>query len=157
MYSDQDWLSALDDLERANRFASIITGPAAWVLSHVLLPDTEEAERKLDELGICGTPEGEFIREQVVNALRLVETRGKEWHNEQEPTLRTPTLPVQGHSEAVLGAISRTDAAQLLGVSKERVGQLIKQGDIRGEKVDGKWLVDRASVEARAERINSEV
>ena len=46
--------------------------------------------------------------------------------------------------------ISTAEAAEILGVGRARVTQLIKLGFIRAEKVGNRYSVDRASVEERA-------
>ncbi|HAM15545.1 MAG TPA: hypothetical protein DCP91_06765 [Eggerthellaceae bacterium] len=40
-------------------------------------------------------------------------------------------------------------AAEALGVNRQRVHQLIDAGKLEARKVDGIWLVDKASVDAR--------
>lgn len=47
---------------------------------------------------------------------------------------------------------SAGEAAKILGVSHRRVTQLIESGQLEAEKVGGVWLVDDASVAARAAR-----
>lgn len=46
--------------------------------------------------------------------------------------------------------ISTAEAADILGVGRIRVTQLINAGQIRAEKVGNRYNVDRASVEERA-------
>ena len=46
--------------------------------------------------------------------------------------------------------ISTAEAAEILGVGRVRVVQLIKLGFIRAEKIGNRYNVDRASVEERA-------
>lgn len=46
--------------------------------------------------------------------------------------------------------ISAAEAAEILHVHRNRVLQLVNSGDLEGRKIGGTWIVDRASVEARA-------
>lgn len=46
--------------------------------------------------------------------------------------------------------ISTAEAAEILGVGRIRVTQLINAGQLRAEKVGNRYSVDRASVEERA-------
>ena len=48
-----------------------------------------------------------------------------------------------------INLIPTAEAARLLGVSPQRVTQLIRGGQLEGTMVGGRWLVDRASVQAR--------
>ena len=45
--------------------------------------------------------------------------------------------------------VSTTEAAEMLGITRQRVTQLIRNNQLDGMMVGGRWLVDRASVEAR--------
>lgn len=45
------------------------------------------------------------------------------------------------------------DAAEVLGVSAERVRQLIYAGDLSAHRISGRWMVDRASLNRRATRV----
>lgn len=45
--------------------------------------------------------------------------------------------------------ITVNGAAEMLGVSRFRVHQLLDDGKLVGKKVDKVWLIDKASVEAR--------
>ena len=47
--------------------------------------------------------------------------------------------------------ISVAEAAEILGVHRNRVLQLVNAGLIEGNKVGNTWSIDRASVESRAE------
>ena len=49
--------------------------------------------------------------------------------------------------------ISATEAAQLLGVSRMRVNQLLNDGKLDGLMVGGRWIVDAASVRRRKESL----
>ena len=44
--------------------------------------------------------------------------------------------------------LTRTQAAEIAGVSERTIGRHIAEGSIRGEMVHGVWLLDRASFEA---------
>ena len=46
--------------------------------------------------------------------------------------------------------ISVAEAAEILGVHRNRVLQLAARGEIEGHKIGHRWNIDRASVEARA-------
>lgn len=46
-------------------------------------------------------------------------------------------------------AFPASDAARLLGLSLQRVRALIAEGDLPGQKVAGRWFVDRSAVERR--------
>lgn len=46
-------------------------------------------------------------------------------------------------------ALPASDAARLLGLSLQRVRALIAEGDLPGQKVAGRWFVDRSAVERR--------
>ena len=45
--------------------------------------------------------------------------------------------------------VSVQEAADLLGVNRQRVHQLLDGGKLEGAKVGGTWIVDRASVDRR--------
>lgn len=45
--------------------------------------------------------------------------------------------------------VSTVEAAEMLGITRQRVTQLIRNNQLDGMMVGGRWLVDRASVEAR--------
>lgn len=139
----------LNEMGLAQHHAASIPGPAAWLIARNWLPDIEEAKAALNKPGF-DTETGEFIRAQTLCAIDAIRQRGQEWADAQEPT-RTPPIPVQGDSEVVKEPMTRTEAARLLAVSKERVGQLIRKGAIHATKANGEWQIDRASVEARAE------
>lgn len=49
----------------------------------------------------------------------------------------------------VSNAVSATQAAELLGISRQRVHQLIAAGKLEAVRVGSGWLVDKASVEQR--------
>ena len=49
------------------------------------------------------------------------------------------------------GFFSATEAAEMLGVSRMRVNQLLNNGKLEGKMVDGTWRVYRYSVENRLE------
>lgn len=51
--------------------------------------------------------------------------------------------------------LSVRQAADQLGVSHERVRQMLAAGDLEGEQLAGRWLLDRASVARRAARPRS--
>ena len=51
--------------------------------------------------------------------------------------------------------ISTAEAADLLGVTPQRITQLIRNGQLDGTMIGGRWLVDRASVEARRSTTSS--
>ena len=55
-------------------------------------------------------------------------------------------LSVSKHTEW----ISTAEAAEILGIGRIRVTQLINAGQLRAEKVGNRYSVDRASVEERA-------
>lgn len=144
----------LDALDQAQRHAASIPGPAAWLISRLWLPDIEDARAALDKPGF-ETEAGEFVRAQALCAIDAIRERGNAWHAEQEPAKRPPVSPDQD-----LGAgnatdtydMTRTEAADLLGITRQRVGQLAAKGALRGIKENGAWILDRSSVEARAER-----
>jgi excisionase family DNA binding protein len=46
-------------------------------------------------------------------------------------------------------AVPASDAARLLGLSLQRVRALIAEGELPGQKVAGRWFVDRSAVERR--------
>lgn len=45
--------------------------------------------------------------------------------------------------------VSAADAARMLGVSQQRVRALLLEGDLAGQKIAGRWFVDRSAVERR--------
>lgn len=49
--------------------------------------------------------------------------------------------------------MSVSQAAEYLGVSKQRVHVLIQKGFLKGEKLGEIWVVDRKSVEKRKTRL----
>lgn len=53
------------------------------------------------------------------------------------------------------GLISTAEAADLLGVTPQRVTQLIRNNQLDGTMIGGRWLVDRASVEVRRSTVSS--
>lgn len=48
--------------------------------------------------------------------------------------------------DAIVGT---KEAAEMLGISIERVKQLCNMGSLDGRKMNGGWIISRASVEAR--------
>lgn len=46
-------------------------------------------------------------------------------------------------------ALPASDAARLLGLSLQRVRALVAEGELPGQKVAGRWFVDRSAVERR--------
>ena len=48
---------------------------------------------------------------------------------------------------------TRTQAAEIAGVSERTIGRHIAEGSIKGEMVHGVWLLDRASFEAWRRRL----
>ena len=50
---------------------------------------------------------------------------------------------------AVDSVMTVHEAAEALGVTRQRVHALLKDGAIIGRKSGGTWLIDRASVERR--------
>lgn len=46
-------------------------------------------------------------------------------------------------------AIPAADAARILGLSHQRVRALVADGDLPGQKLAGRWFVDRSAVERR--------
>jgi len=48
--------------------------------------------------------------------------------------------------------VSLTDAADILGISRQRVHVMLKSGQLNGRKVGSTWIVSRQSVEKRMSR-----
>lgn len=53
-----------------------------------------------------------------------------------------------GESESTLDYMTSDEAAGLLGVTPQRIGQLITEGELAGERVGRRLRVDRASVQS---------
>ncbi len=53
------------------------------------------------------------------------------------------------HASADADVIPAADAAHLLGLSRQRVRALVADGELPGQKLAGRWFVDRAAVERR--------
>ena len=51
-----------------------------------------------------------------------------------------------------LDCVTATQAAEMLGVSRMRVNQLLNDGKLDAMKVGGKWMVERESVLERLEQ-----
>ena len=50
--------------------------------------------------------------------------------------------------------VTIAEAAEILGVKKARISQLLERGQILGRKAGGSWLVDRRSVEIRRDYLD---
>lgn len=48
--------------------------------------------------------------------------------------------------------VSASQAAQMLGVSRQRVSQLLHAGQLEGTRVGHSWLIPKAKVEARLQK-----
>lgn len=53
------------------------------------------------------------------------------------------------HAISLDDALPAAEAARLLGLSAQRVRALLGEGELPGQKVAGRWLVDRSAVERR--------
>jgi excisionase family DNA binding protein len=143
-----DALDVMEVMDRFSFYATAIPGDVAWLFTRLWLPDLEAAKQRLDLEGIRGTPAAEYKRMSVLCALEALRRRGEEWHES-----KTPALSSEEHSEEDMEPMTRAEAAEALGITKQRVGQLLQRGALRGSKVGKEWLLDRASVKARAKDV----
>ena len=137
--------------------AATVAGTAAYVVARLWLPDRETAEQDLDRAGIRGNPQAEFIRQRVLESLDSIKRRGAEWHaarhgaeevsGETRPVSRVRYSKVMNDD-----TMTTAEAAERLGCSDVNVRKLARGGGLRGHKspATGAWVLDRASVEARA-------
>ena len=96
----------------------------------------EEAAAFVDHVvGEYGDEELRIMKEITVSQLR--DDNGVE---------NRECMVINNHTEW----ISTAEAADILGVGRIRVTQLINAGQLRAEKVGNRYSVDRASVEERA-------
>jgi excisionase family DNA binding protein len=111
----------------------------------------------LDELGIRGNPQREFVCERVLATPDSIKRRGAEWHAAQlgSGVVSAETTPVSapGYSEVMNDdTMTTAEAAEQLGCTTQNVCKLVRRGGLRGHKSPdtGAWVLDRAAVEARA-------
>lgn len=62
--------------------------------------------------------------------------------------MRMPKIPDHFSNMKGIIAMNMREVARTLGVTYDQVYRLIWAGRLRGEKVDGKWRIEQASVEA---------
>ena len=99
------------------------------------------------------------LAREVVVAWSQVEASAGQWRERAAVQPRPPAsgASVDGSAEAeigevgagsgVLADVTTKEAAEMLGVSERRVGQMLAAGALTGRKVGRSWLVDRGSVE----------
>jgi hypothetical protein len=144
------------------RYIVPVSGRAAFVLAHLL--DAEDVARRLDARGIRGTPKAEAIREEILSAVALIRERGDAWHEAQrgestEPGFTAPFVESDASARtrtssdmSNLNAITQREAAAILGVSPQRVGQLRDDGLVFGWKnTKDRWEYDRGEVQMFAD------
>lgn len=141
----------------AARYVVPVSGPVAYVLARLL--DRDEVARRLDAAGFRGTPQAESFREEVLSAVALIRERGEAWHAAQrgeraESSFTSPftergALDNEQRSSAMhLNAITQSEAAKVLGITPQRVGQLRKDGQLYGWQDErGRWLYDRDEIQ----------
>lgn len=88
-----------------------------------------------------------WIRPAGGNEIHLQHTRSRQTTYATVGASQVELEPYGNHVEHV---VTVAEACEILGVNKARVGQLLDRGYIAGRKAGSTWLVDRASVEARA-------
>lgn len=144
------------------RYIVPVSGRAAFLLARLL--DAEDVARRLDAAGFRGTPKAEAFREEVLSAVALISERGNAWHEAQrgestEPSFTAPFVESDASARARtssamsnLNAITQREAAAILGVSPQRVGQLRDDGLVFGwQNTKGHWEYDRGEVQMLAD------
>lgn len=143
------------------RHAMVVSGPAAFVLTRLLKRD--DVERRLDDAGFGGSTAAEAFREEVLSAVDRFAEHGEAWHaawrgEEQgsafNATFNESRAPDAGRQSRAMyvNALTQQEAAEVLTVTRQRVGQLRKSGELFGWQDDrGRWLYDRDEVHSLAE------
>jgi hypothetical protein len=83
---------------------------------------------------------------EVVSQWAAIREAGRQWAEaaaDDNAAAAPTTIPARSEE------IDTDRAAGLLGLTPNRVRQLVRSGDLPGRKAGGVWLVDRAAVDIR--------
>jgi len=135
---------------RALLGACVRGGAAAWLLS-LAAPEAEGMAAALR-----GTGRGDVARdvERAVLELRAVAEAWRDAERDDPSGPGSAELPAGGGVPgSAAGVVDTPAAAAALDVSERRVRQLLAAGTLKGARVGGRWVVDRADLErVRARR-----
>jgi excisionase family DNA binding protein len=129
--------------------AAPVAGWAAYVIGAVLddaLPARLVALARLVERGQLH-PDRLVEVQQAWAAIRAAGQQWKDWRASLDGSTAGPVTAIP--AGLVSQEIDTTAAADLLGVTPNRIRQLVRAGDLTGRRVGRTWLVDRASTELR--------
>jgi len=150
-------------MSSAHRHDARVSGLAALLLTRLLPRD--ELARRLDLAGFRGGHRAERIREEVMTTFELLAEHGAAWHaahrgaDNMKPGFNESDASDSGQQSLQMDAISQQEAAELLGITRQRVGQLRDRGELNGSRDRrGQWMYDLSEVDRlAAERARREV
>ncbi|SCL17716.1 DNA binding domain-containing protein, excisionase family [Micromonospora nigra] len=128
-----------------------VSGPAAVVLAKLLdehLPDRLARLRLLVERGQLGA---EWLTE-TLHTYRAVRAAADAWRDAPAVAAVTADPPAAAGRDCEGTEIGTETAADLLGVTPNRVRQLVRGGVINGRHVGRTWRLDLADVKERMEK-----
>jgi hypothetical protein len=86
--------------------------------------------------------------------VQMVDELGSGWEKSRKkvPGVSQKVSLLDGPSLHAVEWVSMKHTSELLDITPQAVGRLLKRGTIRGEKTGGTWRIDAATVSARKER-----
>ncbi len=115
-----------------------------------LLGTRREVLDDLDALAVRGDAAG-----MVLATLQGFEQEGRRWRDQVEagPSTSATGNGEASEAEAVASSppnalVSASEAAKMLGVTRERVTQMARGDALPGHKLAGRWMFDRDAVQA---------
>ena len=130
--------------------AAPVSGFAAYVFAKVLEDSLPARLVMLQHLAEQGRVHPALVAE-VGGQWAAVREAGRQWA-EHRSVADSSTAEQVAAIPKDSSEIDTSRAADLLGVSPNRVRQLARGGSLPGRKASGAWLVDRVAVELRREQ-----
>jgi excisionase family DNA binding protein len=126
-----------------------VGGFAAFVLAKVLDDALPSRLVGLQRQAEAGRLHPDLVAE-VTSTWSAIREAGRQWSEHRSAVDGSAAEPVTA-IPARSAEIDTDKAADLLGVTPNRVRQLVRGGDIQARKVGRVWLVDRTAIELRRE------
>jgi excisionase family DNA binding protein len=129
--------------DRPAEARSPVAGFPAWAITPTL---TQALPRLLDRLAAADP----CVRAELVETVAAVRRAGEEWARWRSAADGRTALPQPEPLGSSPVWLTTEDAADVLGVSANRIRQLCRTGSLPGRRVGGRWLVDDDAVRLKA-------
>jgi len=129
--------------------AAPVSGFAAFVMARVLDDALPARIVGLQRQAESGRLHPDLLAE-LVQQWSTIREAGRQWA-EQRAAADGSTAAQATAAPATLSEIDTARAADLLGVTPNRVRQLVREGLLPGRKISRTWLVDMTAIEMRRE------